>query len=133
METRVVYLDKIPDMESIKSILGTSIFECYECFCNMVISLSPKIETWSGKSRRGMFFHGFDEFPKTDLKYIHIWINESNLNCEVHLSKRKYDRIVQNKDKYCADMKEFISGSVSTYLCFSLSEKIWDDVISILR
>lgn len=132
MEKRIIELDKIPDRQSIKSVLGMNIFECYESFCSILISLFPKNETWAGRSRRGMFFHGFNEFPKTDLKYVYMWISANTLNCELHFSKRKYDSIVRTQNAFSDEMREFIAGSISTYLCFSLTEKTLCDVITII-
>ena len=132
METRLINIKHIPDRQLIKSVLGATIYRCYELFCNTVISLSPKTETWSGKSRRGMFYHGFSEFFKTDFKYINMWIDDNTLKCEVHLSKRKFDCIVQNQNVFCDEMKMYINGSILTYLDFYIEDKTISDAIKII-
>lgn len=133
METRLINIEHIPDRQLIKSVLGTTVYKCYELFCStVIISLSPKIETWSGKSRRGMFYHGFGWFSKVDFKDINMWINDNTLNCQVHLSKRKFDRIMQSQDVFCDEMKMSINGSISTYLAFCINEKTISDAIKVI-
>lgn len=133
METRLINIEHIPDKQLIKSVLGTTVYKCYELFCHtVIISLSPKIETWSGKSRRGMFYHGFSELSKIDFKYINMWINDNTLNCQIHLSKRKFEGIIQSQDVFCDEMKMSINGSISTYLSFCINEKTISDTIKVM-
>jgi hypothetical protein len=91
METILINIEKIPEEQEIKSLLGEDIYRCYREFCDIIISqFLPDREIWDSAGRRGKYFHGYRNNKKTTLIDIYLFSTngQGKIKCEFNLNKR---------------------------------------------
>ncbi len=144
MKVDLINLNSVPDKKELISIIGYRLYSYFVTISDEIhYKLLPDLERWSEGGRRGKYYNGFiitRNHTTIDLYFISE-NGRKQITCNIHISKRLFNKILKQNDTLSHLGKEAIESSIKLneiyssgyYLNFLIKEDNLDIINDVLK